>query len=45
VSESFGVKVYPTTYLLDREGRVAWRAVGFDEASLRAALEKVAAAK
>jgi len=45
VSESFGVKVYPTTYLLDREGRVAWRAVGFDEASLRAAPATVAAAK
>jgi len=45
VSEAFGVRIYPTTYLLDREGRVAWRAVHFDEVSLRAALEKVAAAK
>jgi hypothetical protein len=39
VSKSFGVRAYPTTYLIGAEGDVLWRAVGFDEASLRSALE------
>jgi hypothetical protein len=39
------VRTYPTTYVVGADGKVAWRAVGLDEASLRAALEKVAPAK
>lgn len=45
VSEAFGVRTYPTTYLVGADGKVAWRAVGFDEESLRSALEKIAPAK
>ena len=45
VSKAFGVQAYPTTYVLGPDGKVAWRAVGFDETSLRSALEKVAPAK
>jgi thiol-disulfide isomerase/thioredoxin len=45
VTRAFGVQSYPTTYLVDRDGKIAWHAVGFDEASLRAALEKLAPAK
>jgi AhpC/TSA family protein len=45
VSKAFGVQAYPTTYVLGPDGKVAWRAVGFDETSLRSALEKVAPPK
>ena len=42
VSRAFGVQTYPTNYLLDASGKVAWRMVGFDEAAFRAVLDKVA---
>jgi thioredoxin-like negative regulator of GroEL len=45
VSDAFGVRTYPTTYVIAPDGKVAWRMVGFDEASLRSALDKVAPAK
>lgn len=44
-SFALGVRSYPTTYVVGADGRVKWRAVGFDEAALRAALEAVAPAK
>ena len=42
VSAAFGVQAYPTNYLIGPDGKVAWRASGFDETSLRAALDKIA---
>jgi outer membrane lipoprotein-sorting protein/peroxiredoxin len=42
VSRAFGVRSYPTTYVLDAEGKVVWRAVGFDATALRVALDRVA---
>lgn len=41
VVEKFGVQAYPTNYVLDGEGRVVWRDVGFSEEAIRAALEKL----
>lgn len=40
VSKAFGVRVYPTLYVIDAKGNVAWRGAGFDEPSLRAVLDK-----
>jgi hypothetical protein len=40
LAEKYGVMAYPTNYLLDPNGKVLWRSVGFDEASLRGALKK-----
>lgn len=45
VSFALGVRSYPTTYVVGADGKVKWRAVGFDETALRAALEAVAPAK
>lgn len=41
VAEKYGVMAYPTNYLVDAEGKVVWRGVGFDETAMRKALEKV----
>jgi hypothetical protein len=41
VAAKYGVMAYPTNYVLDSSGKVVWRAVGFDETGLRAALEKL----
>jgi hypothetical protein len=41
VAEKYGVMVYPTNYLVNAEGKVIWRAVGFNEAELRKALAEV----
>lgn len=41
VAEKYGVMAYPTNYLIDSDGNVLWRSVGFDEAGLRKALAKV----
>ncbi len=38
VSKAFGVRAYPTNYILDPEGKVAYRGVGWDEAAVRAVL-------
>lgn len=45
LGRAFGVRVYPTNYVIGPDGRVAYRAVGFDESDLRSALEKVAPKK
>jgi hypothetical protein len=42
VSLAYGVRGYPTNYLIDAEGRVAGRWIGFEEGALRAALSKLA---
>jgi hypothetical protein len=41
VFEKYGVQAFPTNYLLDSNGVVVWRSVGFDEKGLRAALDKL----
>jgi thiol-disulfide isomerase/thioredoxin len=40
ISRAFGVRVYPTLYVIDAEGRIAWRGAGLDEPMLRAVLDK-----
>jgi peroxiredoxin/outer membrane lipoprotein-sorting protein len=42
--DAFGVRSYPTNYLIGPDGKIVWRASGFDEASLRTALDKLAPA-
>jgi hypothetical protein len=39
VAEKYGVMAYPTNYLVGADGKILWRAVGFDEPSLREALK------
>ncbi len=41
VFEDYGVMAYPTNYVLDSEGKVVYRSLGFDEKAIRAALEKL----
>jgi hypothetical protein len=41
LGKAYGVQAYPTTYLVDSDGKIVWRAVGFDEAGLREALGKM----
>ena len=36
----YGVQAYPTNYLVDPDGKILWRSVGFDENGLRDALAK-----
>lgn len=38
VSAAFGVQVYPTNIVIGPDGRVLYRAVGWDEPAIRAAL-------
>jgi peroxiredoxin len=38
VSDAFGVQAYPSNFIIDAEGKVAWRAVGYDEKAIRAQL-------
>ena len=40
VAKHYGVMAYPTNYLVGADGKVLWRAVGFDEEGLKAALKK-----
>jgi hypothetical protein len=40
LGKAYGVQAYPTNYLIGPDGKVLWRGVGFDESSLRSALEK-----
>ncbi len=37
----YRVQLYPTNYVLDSDGKVVFRSVDFDEAGIRAALEKL----
>jgi len=39
--EQYGVQAYPTNYLVDGDGKIVWRSVGFDEAGLIEALKKM----
>jgi hypothetical protein len=41
VAEKYGVMAYPTNYLVDADGKVVWRGVGFEEDELRKALGKL----
>ena len=41
LSGKYGVKGYPSNYLLDSNGKIVFRSVGFDEAGIRAALAKL----
>jgi hypothetical protein len=41
ISEKYGVQGYPTNYVIGPGGKVAYRSVGFDEAGIRKALEKL----
>ena len=48
VSEAFGVKAYPTTYVVGPDGRVIYRGMGYDQeaqAKIRLALESTAPAR
>ena len=39
VSDAFGVQYYPTNYMIGADGKIVWRAVGYDEAAIREYLE------
>jgi peroxiredoxin len=41
IAQKYGVGVYPTSYLLDKNGKIDLRSVGFNEAELRVALENL----
>jgi len=41
LGKAYGVQAYPTNYLVDPEGKIVWRSVGFDEAGLKEALKKM----
>jgi len=38
LGKAYGVKAYPTNYLIGADGKVLWRGVGFNEGALRGAL-------
>ena len=40
VSGAYGVRAYPTNYVVGPDGKVLARCVGFDEAKLRSALDE-----
>ena len=41
LGKAYGVQAYPTNYLVDPEGKIVWRSVGFDENGLKDALAKM----
>ena len=41
IGTTYGVKAYPTNYLLDANGKIEWRGVGFNESALRGAIDKL----
>lgn len=41
LSGKYGIKGYPSNYILDSTGKIVFRSVGFDEAAIRAALTKL----
>ena len=40
VATAYGVEACPTNYLVGADGKILYRSLGFDEASLRAALKR-----
>jgi thiol-disulfide isomerase/thioredoxin len=40
LAKAYGVQAYPTNYVVDENGKVLWRGVGFNEQAIRAALAK-----
>ena len=40
LGKAYGVQAYPTNYLIDADGKVLWRSLGFNEKALREALAK-----
>ena len=43
VGKAYGVRAYPTNFLVDSDGKVLWNGVGFDEKAMREALNKALA--
>jgi hypothetical protein len=41
MARDYGVQAYPTNYVLDSNGKVVFRCVGFDPEGIRAALAKL----
>ncbi len=39
VSRAFGVKAYPTNYVIGPDGKVLFRSVGYDQSKIARALE------
>ncbi|MFT5289400.1 MAG: thiol-disulfide isomerase/thioredoxin [Planctomycetota bacterium] len=39
ISRAFGVRRYPTTFLIGKTGKVLWRSTGFNDQAVRAILE------
>jgi thioredoxin-related protein len=37
----FGVVAFPTNYLIDKDGKIVFRSIGFEEASLMKALSHI----
>lgn len=42
VSRAFGVRAYPTNYVIGPDGKVVYRGVSYDEPAIRKALEATA---
>jgi hypothetical protein len=41
IFKQYRVDTYPTNFLIDAEGKIVYRSIGFDEAELKAALKKL----
>ena len=41
IFNDYGVQAYPTNYVVDGNGKVVFRCVGFDEKGIKAALNKL----
>jgi hypothetical protein len=41
IARNYGVQAYPTNYVVDSNGKVVFRSVGFDPDGIRAALAKL----
>ncbi len=41
VVANYGVNAFPTNYVVDSEGKVAFRCIGFDEKGIRSALARL----
>jgi hypothetical protein len=41
VGKAYGIQAYPTNYLVDGDGKIVWRTLGFSEEALREALKEL----